>query len=214
MVTSFPWETSPQVRPGGEKHRRRKFGQEVVREVKVEIKAGQVAPFLLLNLVDMKRGEDHAPFGVVGMRQGEKALGEQILVPDLVRARGAKLLPGHARRQFDAHAFLDGFAPRHRHARGGAVAQIVARGEEIQLALHDLGLRGLHARQDRGEVLFAVHGHVTGPLLARVLGGGALEDAHAEEEHRSQEPSCGDDRGCAVSHLWSSFLSGSGILTL
>src|SRR4029434_1989569 len=27
-----------QVRPGGEKHRRRKLGQEVVREVKIEVK--------------------------------------------------------------------------------------------------------------------------------------------------------------------------------
>ena len=130
---------------------------------------------------DMERGEDHPPFGVVRMRQGEKALGEQVLLPDLVRARGDQLLPGHARRQFDAHAFLEGFAPRHRHALGRAVTQVVARGEEIHLALHDFGLRGLHARHNRGEVLFDVYGHVTGPLLARFLGGSAMQDAPAEE---------------------------------
>jgi hypothetical protein len=40
-----------------------------------------------------------------------------------------------------------------------------------------------------------------------------MKDAHAEEHHHGQDPSCGD-HGCAASHLWSSFLSGSGTMTL
>src|SRR5207245_7070099 len=98
-------------------------GLEVCRWFEIDVRAGEVRPFLLLNLIDMELGKAHAAFRVVRMRQGEKALWEQVLIPDLVRARGAQLLPGHAQRQFDAYAFLDGFASRHRHALSRAVAQ-------------------------------------------------------------------------------------------
>ena len=108
-------------------------------------------------------------------------MGEQVLVPDLVRAHGAQLLPGHTLRQFDAHAFLEGFAPRHRHALGRAVAQVVARVEEIHLALHDLGLRGLHARHNGGEVLLDVTGIKLDPFLLASWALSASEDMQEEE---------------------------------
>ena len=39
----------------------------MVRDVELEIEAGQVAPFLVLDLVDLELGEHYAAFRLVGV---------------------------------------------------------------------------------------------------------------------------------------------------
>src|SRR5882757_914292 len=63
----------------------RKFGKKVVRDVEVEIEAGQVALLLLQNFFNFEFREDHSTFGVVGMRKRKESLREQIFIADLLR---------------------------------------------------------------------------------------------------------------------------------
>jgi hypothetical protein len=66
------------------RNRGRKLWQEVVGEVKLEVKASEIAPFLLLNFLDVERGEDHATFGMVRMGERQESFGEKILIPNLM----------------------------------------------------------------------------------------------------------------------------------
>ena len=54
MVTSLPLRNVAQVRARRQEDRGRELGQNVIGQVEVEIEAGKVAPFLLLDLVDVK----------------------------------------------------------------------------------------------------------------------------------------------------------------
>ena len=80
---------------GGEEDRRRKFGQDVVGQVEVEVVAGQVAAlrsFLLLDFLDLELGKEHAALVMVGVRQRQKASGKHALFPDLFGAHGGQLV--------------------------------------------------------------------------------------------------------------------------
>src|ERR1700730_11410326 len=50
-----------------------KFWKEVVRYVEVNVKTRQVSARLFLDFINCEMRKDHAPFDVLGMRQGEKA---------------------------------------------------------------------------------------------------------------------------------------------
>jgi hypothetical protein len=63
-----------EVRARGQIHRCRELGQEVIRKIEVQIKAGQIARLLLLDLLDLEFWEDHTPFWMVGMWEWEKPL--------------------------------------------------------------------------------------------------------------------------------------------
>ena len=58
-----------QVGPRGQEDGRRKLGQQVGRQVEVEVESRQVAGLLLLDLVDVVLRKQHAPFGMVRVRQ-------------------------------------------------------------------------------------------------------------------------------------------------
>ena len=109
MVTSFPWGTSPSG-AGRQIDGGRKLGQEVVRQIKIQIEARQIPALLLLDLVDVERGKDHAAFRVVGMGEWQEPFGEHPLVFDRFGAHGRELGPRHPRRECDPHTALHGFA--------------------------------------------------------------------------------------------------------
>ena len=115
-----------EVGPRGQVDRRRKLGQEVVGQVEVEIEAGQVAVFLLLDLVDVELREKHAAFGMVRVGQRHETVGKDSLLANAFGSHLGQLVPGHSSLQFDAHATLDRFAARHRYSWGRTVAQIVS----------------------------------------------------------------------------------------
>ena len=64
----------PQFGAAGQVHRRRKRGQEALRQIEIEVEAGQVAPVLPLDRVDRGLRKDEAAGGMEGMRQGQEAL--------------------------------------------------------------------------------------------------------------------------------------------
>ena len=125
-----------------QEHGRRKFGQEVVRQIEINVEPLQVSPVLLLDRVDQEVRKDKAALLVLGVRQRIEPLRIEVLVADLVRGHRRQPLPGHAGRQFDADALLNGFCPVHRDTLGGAVAQIVTLVEQSVVCLFDGGLFG------------------------------------------------------------------------
>ena len=127
-VTSCPLRDVAQVRPRRQEDRRGELRQQVLRQVEVEIEAGQVAVGLLLGLVDQGLREDHAARLVVrdaAAEESRPARASWLLISSGVS--GGELLPGHARGQLHAHAVLHRLAARHRHARGRPVGEVVAR---------------------------------------------------------------------------------------
>ncbi len=56
-----------QVGPRREINGRRKLGQEVFRQIELEVEAIKIAPFLFEHFLDVGLGEDHAPFGMMRM---------------------------------------------------------------------------------------------------------------------------------------------------
>src|SRR5207249_2806325 len=61
---------------------RRKSREEMLGQIEVQIKAGQIAVVLFLHQVDMELREHHAAFRMVGMRQRQKAGRKQALFTD------------------------------------------------------------------------------------------------------------------------------------
>ena len=86
-----------QIGPRRQKDRRRKLRQKVIRQIEVEIEAGEVAVFLFLDFVNMKLREQHASFGMIGMRQRQKACRERVLRQDFFRIHRPQRVPGRPR---------------------------------------------------------------------------------------------------------------------
>jgi hypothetical protein len=136
----------------------------MVRQIEVGVKALQRPHFLLVDLLNLEVGKDHAAGLVFDMRQGQEPLREQVFGANLGGGQGGQLLPGQARRQFDPDSLLDGLAAAgHHHARGGPVAQVIAYVEQGPLTLHHLGLGRDVARPHGGKVHFD-HRHVRRPF--------------------------------------------------
>ena len=71
-----------QVGPRGQVDRRRELGQQMLRQVEVEIEARQVAAGLLLGLVDERAcGKTMPPASWCGMRQREEAGRPEVALP-------------------------------------------------------------------------------------------------------------------------------------
>jgi len=151
-----------QIGAWGQIHRRRKLGQEVIRQIKIQIEPLQVSAVLLLDRVDQEVRKDKAALGMVGVRQGIEPLRIEVLVADLVWAHRGQPLPGHPGRQFDANSFLQRFAAVHRDTLDGAVAQIVALVEQRVVRLLDARLGGRQSRKELREGLGTRHRHVAG----------------------------------------------------
>ena len=71
----------------------------MVGQIEIEIEAGQVAAFLLLDLIDMELGEQHSAFRMIRMRQRHEAEGKHVLVADIFGAHLGERFPGHASRE-------------------------------------------------------------------------------------------------------------------
>jgi hypothetical protein len=122
---------------------------------------------------------------VVLVRQGHEAGRVQPPVTDLVRSHLRERFPGDSRGKPDADAVLDGLPFAHRGAGGRPIVEVVARIQQVHLALHDRGLRGAHPGEDRSKV-FLVHGNIAG---AGALGPGTQntdQHPHDDETDRSQ----------------------------
>ncbi len=75
-----------QVGAGGEEDRRRKLGKELIRDVEVKVEAGQIAPFLPLDLVDVELRKNHAAFRMIRVWKRLEPLRESVPLPNLVGA--------------------------------------------------------------------------------------------------------------------------------
>jgi hypothetical protein len=159
----------------------------VVGHVEVEIETGEVAPGLLFDLVDVELGKEHPPFGVIGVRQRQKALGEEPFVADLCRAHGRQLLPVNPGGELDPYPLLNRLAARHGHSRGRLVGEFVALGEQVHLALHHRRLLFLHLFLDCGEVLGASNRGIAG-LAHRPLG----RQSGAADQHDGGHQQCSE----------------------
>src|ERR1700674_4490982 len=109
----------------------------MVWKVEVEIEASQVTPFLLLHLLDFELGKKHAALGMIRMWQGLETGWEQVPFFDLLRAQLPKLVPGRAGGEFDSHALLHCFAPRHSDSLSRTIAQIITLSQQGHVPLHD-----------------------------------------------------------------------------
>src|SRR5262249_41858496 len=185
-----------QVRPGGEKDGRRELGQELLRQVVVEVEA-----FHAREELDLHLREEHPASLVLGMRERQEALREEALLADLLRRHRGQRVPfdpvGQPRRRTD----LEGLAPRHRQLGVGAPSAAVALLEELLLASHDGWLVGLVLRHHRREGvladqhslhlilarLTALRWHLPGPL--RRLGLRARRWRATDQDRRDDNPS-------------------------
>ena len=86
------------------------------------------------------------------MRQRHEAGRVQALVPDLVRGHLPQRVPRRAGGQPHADAVLDRLAAAHGDPGGGSIGQVVARTQQVHLALHHLGLARAHPGEHRREV--------------------------------------------------------------
>ena len=159
----MPLRHVAQVGPRGQVDRRRKLRQEVVGQVEVEIEAGQVAAFLLLDLVDVEAAETAcrlrhdsdaaaagSPWATVPSRGSPSGV---------MAARLCQLTPSGSFTRTPSWTGLprDMVTPWRR-----AVAQVVAFLQKILLALGVGGLRHFHALDGVGELFRSRHGGIAG----------------------------------------------------
>jgi hypothetical protein len=109
-----------------EVHRRRKLGQEVIRDIVIDIEPREIAGFLAVDLVDRETRKHETTFLVLRVRQRKEAWREQISVANLLRCHAGEAVPGRSGGEFDSDTFLHRLRAIHRDARGGAIAEIVA----------------------------------------------------------------------------------------
>src|SRR3989441_9404626 len=96
---------------------RRELREEPVRDVEIQVEAGQVPTRLLLELVDEEVGKDHAALGMVRMRQRHEALGKESLLTDLGGRHSLQRGPPRARGPPYADAPPGRPSPAHSDAR-------------------------------------------------------------------------------------------------
>src|SRR5713101_2510790 len=113
------------IGPGREVNGRRELRQEPVRQVEIEVEAGQVATRLLLDLSDVEQGKDHSAIRMVRVRQRQEPGREETLVAELVGRHAYQRLPRRSPEELDTDAHLDCLPAAHRDVRRGAVTEIV-----------------------------------------------------------------------------------------
>src|SRR6476660_6240183 len=94
-------------------------------KIELQVEAGEITALLLLDLLDVKLGEYHPAFGVVGMRKRKESRRKRVRLPDLVGTHGLKCFPGHSVRKCDTYPCLDRFPAGHRDRVGRTVGEVV-----------------------------------------------------------------------------------------
>ena len=180
-----------QVGPGREVDGRRILGQEMRRQVEIQVVTRQVASLLLLDLVDLLLRKHHPAFGVVGMRQRQEPRGPQTFLADFLGRHRGQLLPRlHALRQFHPRALLDGLAAVHDQTLSRPIAQIVAFLQQFGLPLHDRRLGFRHPGDRLVELLGDRHRSVAVGLLSPDSGSmpGKSPQHQDDENHHRGSP--------------------------
>lgn len=157
-----------QVGTGSEEDGRGKLWQQMVRQVIIEVEAGEVELLLLLDLVDVEFRENHTAFRLIGVRQRKEANRQSILPAYLVRRHGGQLIPGDARFQFGSWTLLKLLTSAHGAGIRRAVSEVVTALKDGHMALPDDRLLRFLRGHDRVKRLFDHDGRITG--LWRVLG--------------------------------------------
>src|SRR3989304_7495749 len=85
----------------------------MIRQVIIQIKAGEVSSLLFLDLVDMKLGEEHTAFSMIWVGKLQKTFWEKVFCPDIFWRHRCQGFPGHVFREFNSYTLLYGFSPRH-----------------------------------------------------------------------------------------------------
>ena len=127
-----------EIRPRRQVDWSRKLGQEMIRQIEIEVEARQVASGLTLRFIDELLWKNHAARFVMRMRQRIESCGPEVLVLDVVRCHGCKLFPGCVPWKADTHPRLDSLAAGHRDACRRPVAKLVAFLEKLLLAFSEL----------------------------------------------------------------------------
>jgi hypothetical protein len=78
----------------------------MIGQVEVEIETRDITAFLTLELIDVEPGEDHASFGMIGMRKRQKPNRKRVLVLDLVRRQPRESIPRPPFPEFHPNALL------------------------------------------------------------------------------------------------------------
>jgi hypothetical protein len=148
----------------------------VVRQVEIEIEPSQIAVFLLLDFIDVKFREDHSSLFMLGMRQGQEALGPETLLFDFIGRHLGQVFPAFPLGQFHADTALQRFALGHLGVFGRVVAQIVSLLQQIHLPLVKLVLLAGQSLAGLLEGLFLDHPHeagrgfsLIGPAILRIV---------------------------------------------
>ena len=144
-----------QIGPRGQKDRRGKLGQQVLRKIEVEVEPREIALILLLDLVDLRLGKHHAARLVMRVGQREEAGRPDVLGLDLVGGHGRHLVPGHVFAELDTDAFLHRLAASHGHALGRTVGEVISRFKQVFVALGELGLLALRALDEGVEIFLS-----------------------------------------------------------
>ncbi len=98
----------------------------MIRDVVVDVKAREIAPFLPLNLVDQEARKHETAFLMLWVWQRQEAWREQISIANLLRCHTGEAVPRRSRDELDSDAFLHRLCTVHRDAGGRAVGQIVS----------------------------------------------------------------------------------------
>src|SRR5687767_1152480 len=90
-MDNLPLRDIPQLRMGRQENRRRKFGEQAFRQVKIDVKSFESRKFLDLHL-----GKDLTADRVLDMRQPIESLWKHSLLLDVFRRQLGELVPCHA----------------------------------------------------------------------------------------------------------------------
>src|SRR5258706_3501529 len=142
-----------EVRALIEVYRRREFGQEVIGDVVVDVKAREIAPFLSLDFIDLEARKHHTAFLIFRVRDRVEAFRGKILVANLLGSHVGDMLPRRPCRKLDANPFLHWLRAVHRDARGGPITQVVTLVEKSRMLPFDLGLLSRQPGHEGGEWL-------------------------------------------------------------
>src|SRR5262245_57237571 len=105
--------------------------------------------------------EEHSAFGMVRMWQRQEPGRKYVLSTYFFGPHTAELVPRDALSEFGTHTLLNRFTTRHRHARSGAIDEVVPLFEQVLLPAHHRSFIRFHPRQHSRKRLSDIDRHVT-----------------------------------------------------